>query len=154
AARRVQQSLLPSAAQPPSGLAVATLFEPAREVGGDIYDLIELPDGRLLVAIADVCGKGLPASLLAVSGQQGIRQFAQADPAVILAHLNRLLMEKSPDEMFVTAACLVINPRDGRTSVAVAGHPPPLRWDDARGRLVPLSARGPSLGLMPEWDGL
>src|SRR5262249_39597079 len=56
AARRVQQSLLPSPAEPPPGLTVATLFEPAREVGGDIYDLIELPDGRLLVAIADVCG--------------------------------------------------------------------------------------------------
>ena len=105
--------------------------------------MIELPDGRLLVAIADVCGKGLPAALLAAAVQQGIRQFAQADPAAILAGVNGLLLEKSPDEMFVTAACVVIDPHEGDATVAVAGHPQPLRWDHERERLVPLRARGP-----------
>jgi phosphoserine phosphatase RsbU/P len=153
AARRVQESLLPAAMLPPPGLTVATIFCPAREVGGDIYDLIELPDGRLLVAIADVCGKGLAAALLSVAVQQGIRQFAQLEPAVLLAHLNRLLLEKSLDSMFVTAACVVIDPNDGMAEAAVAGHPPPLRWDNARQRLVPLHGRGLSLGLLPDWSG-
>jgi phosphoserine phosphatase RsbU/P len=64
-ARRVQHSLLP-VLTPPPGLAVATSFHPAQAVGGDSYDFFPLPDGRLLVAIADVSGHGLAAALLSV----------------------------------------------------------------------------------------
>jgi serine phosphatase RsbU (regulator of sigma subunit) len=153
AARRVQESLLPAAMLLPAGLGAAALFHPAREVGGDIYELIELPDGQLLIAIADVSGKGMPAALLSVAVQHGFRQFAQPDPVAVLAGVNQVLLEKSPDGMFVTAVCVVIDPRDGSATAAVAGHPPPLRWESDSRRLVPLQRRGPALGLLPGWSG-
>src|SRR4029077_10605450 len=106
----------------------------------DIYDLVELPDGRLLVAIADVCGQGLPAALLSVAVQHRIRQFAQPDPAAVLAGVNQLLFEKAPDDMFATAACVVIDPRDGSAAAAGARHPPPPPW--ARIRARPGAGRG------------
>ena len=66
--------------------------------------MVELPDGRLLIAVADVSGKGMPAALLTVAIRQGIRQFAGPDPAAVLAEVNTLLLENTPDEMFATAA--------------------------------------------------
>jgi sigma-B regulation protein RsbU (phosphoserine phosphatase) len=152
-ARQVQESLLPPATLKPPGLSVAACFRPAQAVGGDIYDLVELPDGRLLVAIADVCGQGLPAALLSVAVQHRIRQFAQPDPAAVLAGVNQLLFEKAPDDMFATAACVVIDPRNGSAAAAVAGHPPPLRWDHTGGRLVAVRGHGPALGLQRNWTG-
>jgi serine phosphatase RsbU (regulator of sigma subunit) len=151
-ARRVQHSLLP-ALTPPPGLTVAAWFHPAQAVGGDIYDLVHLPDGRLLLAIADVCGQGLSAALLSVVVQQGIRRFAQPDPTAVLAGVNHLLWEAVPEETFATAACVVIDPQDGSTVAAVAGHPPPLYWDHARGNLVAVSGHGPALGFGPDWRG-
>lgn len=152
-ARRIQAGLLPAAMPAPAGLTLASFSHPAREVGGDTYDLIELPDDRLLIAIADVSGKGVPAALLTAAVQQGIRQFAGPEPAAVLAGLNRVLLTNSPEQMFVTAACVVINPRDGSAAAAVAGHPPPLWWDHSHQRLEPVSGHGPMLGIRPEWVG-
>ena len=81
---------------PPPGLTAAAYFRPAQSVGGDLYELVELPDGRLLVAIADVCGHGMAAALLGVVVQEGIRRFAQPDPAAVLAAVNRLLWRIAP----------------------------------------------------------
>lgn len=152
-ARRVQESLLPLVVPTIPGLTLAALSWPARVVGGDTYDLIELPDGRLLVSIADVCGKGVPAALLAVAVQQGVRHCAGPEPADILAGVNRLLQENMPDDMFVTAACVVIDPRDGSAAAALAGHPPPLWWDHRGQRLVPVGHPSLALGLLPTWSG-
>jgi serine phosphatase RsbU (regulator of sigma subunit) len=152
-ARRVQESLLPLVTPPLPGFSLATLSCPARQVGGDTYDLIELPDGRLLIAIADVCGKGVPAALLAVAVQQGIRRFAGPEPAEVLAGVNRLLRENIPEEMFVTAACVVLDPHDGSAAASTAGHPSPLWWDHSRRCLAPVTGRSLALGLLPEWSG-
>jgi sigma-B regulation protein RsbU (phosphoserine phosphatase) len=151
-ARQLQESMR-SAPLPPPGLTAAAYFRPAQSVGGDLYELVELPDGRLLLAIADVCGHGTPAALLAVVVQEGIRRFAQPDPIAVLAGVNQLLLEKAPQDMFVTAACVVIDPYDGSVVAAVAGHPPPLYWDHAQGRLVVVREHGPTLGLAPDWGG-
>jgi serine phosphatase RsbU (regulator of sigma subunit) len=153
AARRVQESLRPRGIPVLPGFTLAALSYPAEQLNGDLYELIALPDGRLFIAIADVCGKGLSAALLAVAVQQGIRQFAGHDPAAVLAELNRLLFDKIPDEMFATAVCMVINPRDGHVAVATAGHPAPLRWDQGRRIMVASTSRGMALGIQPEWAG-
>lgn len=152
-AQRVQQSLLPLVTPDEPELSFATLSSPAREVGGDVYDFIRLPDGRLLVAVADVSGKGVPAALLAVAVQQGLRQCAGPDPAAVLAGVNSLLMENIPEEMFVTAVCVVLDPVAGSAVVASAGHPPLLRWDREARRLTSVDAGGPALGLLPRWFG-
>jgi serine phosphatase RsbU (regulator of sigma subunit) len=152
-ARHVQERLLPLPTPALPGLTLAMLSRPAQQIGGDIYDLIELPDGRLLIAVADVCGKGVPAALLTVAVQQGIRQYAGPDPAAVLAGVNRLLLENTPEDMFVTAVCVVLDPVRGDATAAAAGHPPPLWWDDARRRLARVGSRGTLLGLQPEWRG-
>jgi serine phosphatase RsbU (regulator of sigma subunit) len=152
-ARGVQQRLLPMPEPALRGLTVSTLSRPAAPIGGDIYDLIELPDGRLLIAVADVCGKGVPAALLTVAVQQGIRQFAGPDPAAVLAGVNRLLLENTPEDMYATAVCVVLDPIRGTATAAAAGHPPPLWWDAARRRLMPVASRGALLGLQPDWYG-
>ena len=152
-ARRVQESLLPITPSMPREVTLASFSQPAREVGGDTYEVVTLPDGRLLVAIADVSGKGVPAALLTVAVQQAIRQSAGPDPALVLAGVNRALLENTPDEMFVTAACVVIDPRDGSVAAAAAGHPPPLWWDQLHQGVVPIAVHGPVLGLLSEWTG-
>src|SRR5260370_42515754 len=83
-ARQLQESML-STPMPPPGLTAAAYFRPAESVGGDLYELVELPDGRLLLAIADVCGHGKSAALLAVVVQWGIRRFAHPAPTASLA---------------------------------------------------------------------
>jgi serine phosphatase RsbU (regulator of sigma subunit) len=152
-ARQVQEHLLPTSLPAIRGLDLAAFSVPAREVGGDTYEVLELPGGQLLLAIADVSGKGVPAALLAVLVQQALRQSAQADPAAVLASLNRLLLEDCPEGMFVTAACVVIAPWNGATVAALAGHPPPLWWDEHRRSFVPIPGGGPMLGVIPEWSG-
>jgi serine phosphatase RsbU (regulator of sigma subunit) len=151
-ARRVQVSLLPLTLPERRGVAVASFSQPAREVGGDTFDVIDLPDGRLLVVVADVSGKGMPAALLAAAVQQAVRQFAGPDPAAVLAGVNRMLLENSLDQMFVTALCVVLDPRDGRATAANAGHPPLLWWNERERRLVPMRDHGPILGIVSEWS--
>jgi sigma-B regulation protein RsbU (phosphoserine phosphatase) len=153
-ARQVQDCLLPLATPELPGLSIATHTYPARTVGGDAYDLIELRDGRLLAAIADVSGKGIPAALLTGAVLQSFRQCAGPDPAVVLAGVNRALLENMPEGMFVTSACVVIDPRDGSAAAAAAGHPPPLWWRSAEQCLVPVTISGVPLGVLPDWSGL
>ena len=147
AARRVQERLLPCGVPELAGLTLAAISYPAEQVSGDLYDLIELPDGQLFVAIADVCGKGVPAALLSAVVQQAFRQYAGPDPVAVLAELNQ--EDNAPDDMFATAACIVIDPQSGSVAAATAGHPPPFWWDHAARRLAPVRGRGPVLGLLP-----
>jgi sigma-B regulation protein RsbU (phosphoserine phosphatase) len=76
------------------------------------------------------------------------------DPAVVLAEVNKLLVANTPEEMFATAACVVLDPREGSATDAAAGHPPPLLWDQRRRRVSPLGCQGVALGLLPEWSGI
>src|SRR5207245_8525087 len=68
--------------------------------------------------------------------QQAIRQFAGPDPAAVLANVNRLLLDRCPDDMFVTVSCAVVTPWDGSVLLANAGHPAPLRWDHRARKLA------------------
>lgn len=93
----------------------------------------------------------MAAAWLGVVVQEGIRCFAQPDPAAVLAGINQMLLERGPQDMFVTAACVVIDSCDGSAAAAVAGHPPPRYWDHAQGRPMVVSDHGPARGLGPGW---
>ncbi len=150
-ARGIQQRLLPPPTVPPPGLDVAIRWVPGREVSGDTYWTSALPDGRLVVAVADVVGKGLPAALLMATLQAGLRMLAPDLTSGTLgeatARLDRLVAESTEPHQFVTMAWAVVG-ADGRVAYCVAGHPAP-RVVRAAGTVEALGAGGPLLGVLP-----
>jgi sigma-B regulation protein RsbU (phosphoserine phosphatase) len=103
-------------------------MEPAREVGGDFYDVVALDPGRVLLAVGDVSGKGMPAALFMVRSITLLRAVAlRDDPADgLLARLNTLLCENNPSELFTTAFLAVVDAATGNLTCYNGGHPPPL----------------------------
>jgi sigma-B regulation protein RsbU (phosphoserine phosphatase) len=103
------------------------VMRPAKEVGGDLYDYFELPDGRLCWTIGDVSGKGVPAALFMAITRTLIRATAEdeTDPAVIVHRVNNRLSANNPNMMFVTLLLGVLDLATGALSWANAGHPPP-----------------------------
>jgi sigma-B regulation protein RsbU (phosphoserine phosphatase) len=130
-ARQIQLSLLPASNPQAAGWGFAAAYQAARQVGGDLYDFIELPGqpARLGVLIADVAGKGASAALFMAYCRAVIRAAAlrQPRPAVTLAQANDLLLKDSQaNNMFVSAFYAVLDTASGLLSYANAGHNPPL----------------------------
>ena len=128
-AREIQMGILPtdlSARTRGTGLDVAAVVEPARQVGGDLYEVLRTADDRLVVALGDVSGKGIPAALFMAVTVTLLRTMARQhdDPAEILSALNDELAEQNPRGMFVTLQCAVFDLGRGRVTVAGAGHDP------------------------------
>ena len=150
-ARDIQMDLLPksfAAFRKRTDLDLFALMEPALEVGGDFYDFFFLDDDRLLVAVADVSGKGVPAALFMAVTRSFLRaEFkTDADPGCVLSRVNEALLESNPSLMFVTLFCGVLRLSDGHFDYANAGHNPPL-IKRADGRLESVAARsGPAVG--------
>ena len=113
------------------GMDVGVVSHPAYEpelVGGDFSDVFELVDGRVLVLIADVAGKGVRAAGLTETVRSKIRAFATIDPspAFVLGKTNELMLRSLPEEVHVTAFLAVLDPVTGHVSYASAGHPPAI----------------------------
>jgi sigma-B regulation protein RsbU (phosphoserine phosphatase) len=126
-AREIQMGILPAdlaAATKGSGLDVQAIIEPARAVGGDLYEVLRAADDRILVALGDVSGKGIPAALFMAVAVTVLRTLGRqiAEPDVILRRLNDELAEQNPRGMFVTLQCLVFDLARKRVSCAGAGH--------------------------------
>ncbi|MGE5233523.1 MAG: PP2C family protein-serine/threonine phosphatase [Acidobacteriota bacterium] len=147
-ARGIQRSILPERAPRREGLEVAAVYRPASHVGGDFYDFVELPEGRLGLFIADVAGHGVPAAL--VASMLKIALAAQRElgaPASVLAELNRLFCGRLKRQ-FISAAFALADPRRGTLEIASGGHPPLLLAGPSGVREA--TARGPVLGRFPE----
>ena len=128
---------------------MAAFYRPARTVGGDFYDFIPLPDGRVMFVVGDVTDKGMPAALVMASTHALLRGAAPRliAPGAVLAHVNDLLCADIPAHMFVTCLALVLDPLSGKVEFANAGHDVPyVRTADG---VAELRARGMPLGLMP-----
>jgi sigma-B regulation protein RsbU (phosphoserine phosphatase) len=130
-AREIQLGILPSnvaAAVADTGLDLCAILEPAREVGGDLYEVLRLDDGRLLIAVGDVSGKGIPAALFMAVTTTLLRTMARQyrKPEEILLQVNDALAVQNPRNMFVTLLCMIIEPATGMVTGANAGHPPPV----------------------------
>lgn len=127
-AQAIQRALFPTQLPPVPGFALSGMCLPCRAVGGDWYDYIPLPDGKLAVVVADVSGKGMAAALLMASTRSLVRALARqaADPSAVLAQLNEVLLNDFPRSRFVTMVYALLNPGDRTVSIASAGHNPPL----------------------------
>ena len=127
-AAKIQSSSLPMSFPAGDDFVFSAKMEPAREVGGDFYDFIRLPDGRLYFAIADVSGKGVPAAMFMMKAMGVIKSqlFKFADLAAAVAEANDRLGDQNEAEMFVTAWIGVFDPKTREVEFVNAGHNPPL----------------------------
>jgi serine phosphatase RsbU (regulator of sigma subunit)/anti-sigma regulatory factor (Ser/Thr protein kinase) len=148
-ARLIQQTLLPKELPALAGWQVSAYYQPARAVGGDFYDFIYLPDGRMGLVIGDVTDKGVPAALVMATTRAILRAATQGSdsPGMVLQRVNELLCPDIPAKMFVTCLYAILDPASGRLLFANAGHDLPYRRSD--GRALELRATGMPLGLMP-----
>jgi sigma-B regulation protein RsbU (phosphoserine phosphatase) len=126
-ARQLQRRFLPHLRSRP-GLKVVAGYRPAFQVGGDFYDLVHLPDGRVTALIGDVSGKGVSAALLMAPVSTELRRLAgeRLGPRRILVEAERWFAGQRFGERFVTAACVQLQPAHRRWMVANAAHVVPL----------------------------
>lgn len=131
-ARRIQQSLLPSAMPEIAGINTSAISYPAMAVGGDYYQVIPLPNGRFLAMIADVSGKGLPASLYMAELHGMVRMAGsiRQTPKEMLILLNGHLSSSLERGSFITATITLFDLHAGIVTIARAGHTPILRMRD------------------------
>ena len=145
----IQQQFLPHELPKLPGWQVAAYYGPARAVGGDFYDFIELPEGRIGIVVGDVTDKGVPAALVMARTQSVLRGEAPrfGSPGEVLRRANEILLPEMPARMFVTCLYLVLEPATGRVVYANAGHLPP--YVRTVNGVVELRATGMPLGLLP-----
>lgn len=146
-AAQVQRHLLPR--DPGADSPVHGLSRPARGVSGDFYDVLTLPDGRVVFALADVSGKGMNAALIMVKASTLFRSWARRvhEPGRLLARVGAELAEGISMGMFVTMVVGLYDPRTQRVRLANAGHEPPL-LRHADGRYTAYPASDPPLGVV------
>jgi serine phosphatase RsbU (regulator of sigma subunit)/anti-sigma regulatory factor (Ser/Thr protein kinase) len=152
-AQNIQHLLLPRALPQLAGFGLVGGWNSAREVGGDFYDAIIVNGESLLLMIADVMGKGVPAALFATTMRGLLRGLAErsSDPSQLLSGLNRLLYkELSSVAMFITAQIVLVDLRTRKLTAASAGHCPPLFFGPGRDDVSTMKIRGLPLGVMPD----
>jgi sigma-B regulation protein RsbU (phosphoserine phosphatase) len=146
-AREVQERLFPQVLPEVPALEYAGQCRPARAVGGDYYDFLALSSGRLGLVIGDVSGKGVPAALLMASLQASVRGQAEgvASVAALMANVNRLVCDASPENRYATFFYAQFDPATRRLAYSNGGHNPPivLRGSD----VLRLETGGPPVGL-------
>jgi anti-sigma regulatory factor (Ser/Thr protein kinase) len=148
-ARLIQETLLPKTLPQIDQYSIAAFWQPARAVGGDFYDFVYYPDGRLALVIGDVTDKGVPAAMVMASTRTLLRAAAERlqDPGAVLERANDLLCPDMPPKMFCTCLFAVLDPQTGVLRYANAGHDLPYRRS-ATG-VDEMRATGMPLGLLP-----
>lgn len=154
-AQKVQQSMLPVAPAAVEGYCFFDFYRAAREVGGDYYDYVELPDGRIAVVVADVSGKGISAALLMARLSSDVRYcLASApNPATAIRRLNAGMARSAWEDRFVTMVMAVLDPREHVATIVNAGHMPPiLRTADKKAIDVGGDQSGLPLGVIDDFE--
>lgn len=147
AAQQVQRTLQPEKLEELPGYKVEAFYRPFHDVGGDYFDVVDLPANRTLFAVADVSGKGMPAALLAANIQALVRSISnvQADPLALATQINKHLSRYTPSERFATAVFVVLSRDSGELTYVNAGHNPPIV--SCSGSTTFLQVTGMPLGL-------
>ena len=149
-ARSIQQASLPNDVPTLEGWEIVHHYQPAREVGGDFYDILELSNGQLGLLVGDATSKGVPAALVMASTRSMLRAVARGSdysPGEVLSRVNDSLVTDIPPNMFVTCFYCILDPENGSLRYANAGHD--LPYLQRNGEAEELRARGMPLGLMP-----
>jgi len=146
----IQQGLLPSSAPATEGLDIAAKAVASRSVGGDYFDFIKYPDGRVAIMVGDVAGKGMPAALLMSSLQARVHVVFEEpdDLAKKMARLNKSTCASCPDNRFITFFTCIVDATSGKVVFTNAGHNPPLVVR-AKGGYQALEGGGMILGILP-----
>jgi serine phosphatase RsbU (regulator of sigma subunit)/pSer/pThr/pTyr-binding forkhead associated (FHA) protein len=151
-AREIQQRFQPSSAPHTPGYELQGISFPCYEIGGDYYDYIQRPDGRLIIALGDVSGKGTSAALMMSSLHAAIHAQTSAHQSVVgtITAVNKYLAETIPENRFVTLFCAELDPVTGNLVFINAGHNPPL-IAHASGTMEQLAAGGVPLGIVADF---
>jgi serine phosphatase RsbU (regulator of sigma subunit) len=154
-AREIQMGILPADLSPctkGTGLDIFAMMEPAKQVGGDLYEVLRVDEDHVVVVVGDVSGKGIPAALFMAVTVTLVRTMAREGlaPEEILRRLNDELAAQNPRGMYVTMACLAFDLRSGQVTGASAGHGPLilLRADQTSRPVFP--STGMVAGLFPD----
>jgi serine phosphatase RsbU (regulator of sigma subunit) len=150
-ASEIQQRFLPAAAPVVDGYELQGISFPCYEIGGDYYDFIQRDDGKLIVALGDVSGKGTAAALLMSSLHAAVHAQADAHDSIVktIAAVNRYLVESIPPNRFVTLFYAELDPKNGSLTFLNAGHNPPLIVHTG-GTMEQLASGGLPLGIMSD----
>jgi serine phosphatase RsbU (regulator of sigma subunit) len=152
-AKNIQRSLLVKTLPQLPGIGLAGYCESARQVGGDFYDVVKVSDHSLLLVIADVMGKGIPAAMFAVILRSLLRALPELtrQPSELLSRVNRLLFDELSDvDMFITAQLAYVDASERRLIAASAGHCPLLLAVPGDAAVRTLSPEGMPLGILPD----
>lgn len=154
-ARSLQEGLLLSDLPELPSCDVAAVYDPASgqaDIGGDFYDVFDLPDGRYAIVVGDVSGKGAESAALTAMAKYMLRAFAIRNPAPssVLFHLNNALVHDFEAERFVTLVYGLLDPAGHRASFGLAGHPPPLIYRDRLGVVDTIELQGSILGVFED----
>jgi serine phosphatase RsbU (regulator of sigma subunit)/anti-sigma regulatory factor (Ser/Thr protein kinase) len=152
-AKNIQRNLLVKTLPQLTGVGLAGYCESARQVGGDFYDVVKLSDHSLLMVIADVMGKGIPAAMFAATLRSLLRALPELthQPSELLSRVNRLLFDElSEVDMFITAQLVYVDASQRRLITASAGHCPLLLAVPGEDAVQALSPEGMPLGILPD----
>ena len=148
-ARDIQRILLPEAAPAIPGFEINGINIPARQVSGDYFDYITIDDERLGVAIADVSGKGVPASLIMAICRSVLRSQATSNTSAadVLQKVNRQLYPDIREDMFISMAYVILDHVHNEVTLSRAGHDAPLLYNREEQTVTPLKPPGMVLGI-------
>jgi serine phosphatase RsbU (regulator of sigma subunit)/uncharacterized membrane protein len=151
----IQMSMLPRVFPPfpeRREFDIFAMMQPAKEVGGDLYDFFLIAPDKLCFVIGDVCGKGIPAALFMAIAKTLLKTAGMAgvSPDKMLSQTNETLYAENDSSMFVTAFCAILDTTSGEMTFANAGHPPPLRYDSVNGFQYLKVSEGFVVGPLPE----
>jgi hypothetical protein len=151
-ARNIHQALVPRIARSIGSIDFHGLSVPSGHVGGDLVDVVTLPDGRWLGYVADVSGHGVSSGLLMAMVKSGMRMRSSDWPPLpaLVTDLNHLICDQSAPQMFVTMACVRGAAAGGAVEFTLVGHPPILRV--RAGVVTEVSESNIPLGIMPAWN--
>ena len=150
-AREIQTSILPSSVPEIDHARISAAYRPMTAVAGDFYEFIPVDQKRVGFLVADVCGHGVPAALIASMIKVAVQTVVACanDPGAVLRGLNRVLSGQ-PRGQLVSAAYLWLDTENRTALYAAAGHPPLLRW--RHGKLEHIESNGILFGVLPEFD--
>jgi phosphoserine phosphatase RsbU/P len=148
-ARDIQRILLPSEAPVIPGFEISGINIPARHVSGDYFDYVEVDDSKLGVAIADVSGKGVPASIIMAICRSVLRSQAAGNPspADVLQKVNRQLYPDIKEDMFISMAYVILDHAQGSVTLSRAGHDAPIVFDHETRVAAPVKPPGMVVGI-------
>jgi serine phosphatase RsbU (regulator of sigma subunit) len=156
-ARKVQLGFLPQTVPQVPGYEFYSHYSPAQTVGGDYYDFITLPGGRVAVVLGDVAGKGVPAALLVAKLSSEVRfcLVTESDPARAINLLNNQMIQGGLQDRFVTLVAMTLDPTAHTVTIVNAGHFSPKLYRAASAKLteaIATEATGLPLGVLPEFE--